>query len=93
MVTVLAVNSVIDFSQGERDQAYSTLVRQVALGNEGALAQLYDSTNRLVYGLALRIVGDASSAEDIALEVYLYEGVRSRKNAPRFGQACRIFGG
>jgi RNA polymerase sigma-70 factor, ECF subfamily len=71
MVTALAVNPVIDRSGGESERAYAALVQQVALGNEGALAELYDRTNSIVYGLAVRIVGDPSHAEDIALEVYL----------------------
>ena len=46
------------------------LVGQIAEGNQDALAGLYDSTSRIVYGLALRILGDASSAEEILFEVY-----------------------
>jgi len=69
MVAVLAVNPVVDWSDDQR--SWEALVTDVALGNEHALAQLYDQTNRIVYGLALRIVKDPSSAEDIALEVYL----------------------
>jgi RNA polymerase sigma-70 factor (ECF subfamily) len=45
-------------------------VARVAEGNEHALTQLYDGTNRLVYGLALRILRDSPSAEDVTLEVY-----------------------
>jgi RNA polymerase sigma-70 factor, ECF subfamily len=47
------------------------LVARLADGDEDALARLYDSTNRIVYGLALRILGEPSSAEEVAMEVYL----------------------
>jgi hypothetical protein len=38
-------------------------VSQVVLEDESALAQLYDASSPLVYGLALRILGDAGAAE------------------------------
>jgi RNA polymerase sigma-70 factor (ECF subfamily) len=40
----------------------------VARGDQRALAQLYDRTSRMVYGLALLVLDDPSAAEDIALE-------------------------
>ena len=40
-------------------------------GNQEALTELYDSTNRMVYGLALRILRESPSAEEILFEVYL----------------------
>jgi RNA polymerase sigma-70 factor, ECF subfamily len=46
-------------------------VSQIAQGSQDALTELYDSTNRIVYGLALRILGDSPSAEEILFEVYL----------------------
>lgn len=46
------------------------MVRRVAAGDEAALGELYDSTSRPVFGLALRILGDPSAAEEVALEVY-----------------------
>ena len=42
-----------------------------AAGDEALLASLYDSTNPIVYGLALSILGDPASAEDVTMEVYL----------------------
>ncbi len=53
-----------------RDQDLISLVQQVASGDQSALARLYDSTNRLVYGLVLRVLGDVSSAEEVLLDVY-----------------------
>lgn len=46
------------------------LVARMAGGDDGALATLYDLTLGKVYGLALRIVGEAA-AEDVVAEVYL----------------------
>jgi RNA polymerase sigma-70 factor, ECF subfamily len=50
---------------------WTGVVGQVAESNEAALAQLYDGTSSMVYSLALRVVRDPSSAEDITIEVYL----------------------
>ncbi len=61
--------TAIDWSESERES--KALVARLAGGDERALADLYDSTNRIVYGLALRILGDPSLAEDVAMEVYL----------------------
>lgn len=56
-------------SDNERES--EALVARMAGGDEHALAGLYDRTNRIVFGLALRILGEPSSAEDITMEVYL----------------------
>lgn len=53
-----------------RDQDLITFVQRVADGDQSALAALYDSTNRLVYGLILRVLGDSSTAEEVLLDVY-----------------------
>jgi RNA polymerase sigma-70 factor, ECF subfamily len=47
------------------------LVGQVARKNAGALAELYDHTSSLVYGLALRMVRERFAAEDITQDVYM----------------------
>src|SRR5262245_24816980 len=53
-----------------RDQELISLVQRVAKGDQSALTSLYDSTNRLVYGLILRVLGDNSTAEEVLLDVY-----------------------
>jgi RNA polymerase sigma-70 factor (ECF subfamily) len=53
-----------------RDHELIGLVEQIARGDEQALAALYDHTNRLVYGLILRILGDQGAAEEVLLDVY-----------------------
>lgn len=47
------------------------LIKGVVDQDQQAMARLYDATNRLVYGLVLRIVGDPSAAEEVLLDVYL----------------------
>jgi len=47
------------------------LVARCAKGDEGALAELYDLFGRAAYALALRIVRDASQAEDVVQEAFL----------------------
>lgn len=46
------------------------LIRGVADGDQQSLAALYDATSRTVYGLLLRILADASAAEEVLLDVY-----------------------
>lgn len=53
-----------------RNQQLAALIKSVADGDEISLASLYDATRRLLYGLALKILGDAESAEEVLLDVY-----------------------
>lgn len=52
------------------EQQWETLIRQLAQGDQQALGVFYDATNSLVYGLALRILGNAAAAEEVTLDVY-----------------------
>ena len=61
----------IDIAQAsERDHDLVSLVERVASGDQSALAALYDATNRPVYSIILRILGEESSAEEVLLDVY-----------------------
>lgn len=53
-----------------RDAELTLLLGRMAKGDQSALATLYDNTNRLVYGLILRVLGDSSTAEEVLLDVY-----------------------
>jgi RNA polymerase sigma-70 factor (ECF subfamily) len=53
-----------------RDREWEALIASIASGDQAALAKLYDLSSRLVYGLVLRIVGNAASAEEVLLDVY-----------------------
>src|SRR5947209_13226382 len=54
----------------EAELRQAALIRGVADGDQQALAALYDATSRTVYGLLLRILADASAAEEVLLDVY-----------------------
>jgi RNA polymerase sigma-70 factor (ECF subfamily) len=53
-------------SQWER----TTRDRLIA-GDEGALNEIYDQFASFVYGLALRVIGDARAAEDVSQDVFV----------------------
>jgi RNA polymerase sigma factor (sigma-70 family) len=59
-------------SQWER----TTRDRLIA-GDEGALNEIYDQFSSFVYGLALRVIGDARAAEDVSQEVFVTVWERS----------------
>jgi RNA polymerase sigma factor (sigma-70 family) len=48
-----------------------TLLAQMALGDEPALAELYDRFSRVAYGLALRVLRDQVLAEDAVQDAFL----------------------
>jgi RNA polymerase sigma-70 factor, ECF subfamily len=53
-----------------RNQAWAALVGRVAGGEQDALTALYDATNRLIFGLLMRILGNSATAEEVLFEVY-----------------------
>jgi RNA polymerase sigma-70 factor (ECF subfamily) len=54
----------------QNEERWRRYLKAIRAGDRQSLAQLYDETSSVVYGLALRIVGDASVAAEVALEVY-----------------------
>jgi RNA polymerase sigma-70 factor, ECF subfamily len=54
-----------------RSQEWAALIGRVAEGDQDALTTLYDATNRFVYGLLLRILGNTATAEEVLLDVYV----------------------
>ena len=52
------------------ERAWSGYVRRIVTADQGALASLYDATNHLVYGMALRILGNPADAEEVTLDIY-----------------------
>jgi len=47
------------------------LISLITQAQEGALAQLYDRYSRLIFSLALAIVNDRATAEEITLDVFM----------------------
>ena len=56
--------------QYEAERDYAALVAQIANGDQTALSQLYNATNRLIFGLILRILSNRAIAEEVLFEVY-----------------------
>lgn len=72
-----------------RQTELAGLVMRMAAGEEAALGRFYEATADRVYALALRICGDAASAEEVMADVYYqcwneagrYDAQRSRVTA------------
>lgn len=63
-----------------RNQRWEYLLAQIAKENEDALGDFYDESNRLVYSLVIKILGDISESEEVTLDIYKYVW----KNASNF---------
>ena len=53
-----------------RDQEWTALIGRAAGGDQSALAALFDASNRLVFAVVLRVLGDRGAAEEVLLDVY-----------------------
>src|SRR5262249_10924448 len=62
--------SSVTFKRLPREGVWLEYLAQASSGDESALAFLYDETNTLVYGLALRMLGNIEDAEEVTLDVY-----------------------
>jgi RNA polymerase sigma-70 factor (ECF subfamily) len=58
----------VEVSVEERD--WVAEIQRIAAGSQEAMSELYDGTNRLVFGLILRILNDRTLAEEVMLDVY-----------------------
>jgi RNA polymerase sigma-70 factor (ECF subfamily) len=67
------------------EQARLELIRRVAAGDQDALGSLYDSTNRSVFGLVLRVLNDPAASEEVTLEVYTQVWRQAANYDPRRG--------
>ncbi|MGD0378766.1 MAG: sigma-70 family RNA polymerase sigma factor [Acidimicrobiales bacterium] len=53
------------------DSGDAVLVARLAAGDEEALAEVWQRHSSLVFGLARRVTGDTSAAEDVTQEVFV----------------------
>jgi len=60
----------VAFKRLPRESTWLDYVRSAASGDEKAFASLYDETNTMVYGLAMRMLGNVEDAEEVTLDVY-----------------------
>src|SRR5947209_15039890 len=49
----------------------ASLLARVQSGEQGSMATLYDRYSRLVYSVALRVLGEPATAEDVLQEVFM----------------------
>jgi len=61
------MKSSADYARYDDEKLIGLITQQ----QEGALAQLYDRYNRLVFSLALAIINDRAVAEEITLDVFM----------------------
>jgi RNA polymerase sigma-70 factor (ECF subfamily) len=54
-----------------QEHNWADLISRVAQGDQHTFGAFYDGTSRLVYGLALRILGNPSAAEEVTIDVYV----------------------
>jgi RNA polymerase sigma-70 factor (ECF subfamily) len=68
-----------------REPNWAVLLQHIAAGEQSALAELYDATSTLVFGLALRILGERAAAEDAVVEVYAQVWAQAKAYDPQRG--------
>jgi RNA polymerase sigma-70 factor (ECF subfamily) len=54
----------------QNEERWRRLLKAMAAGDRQSLAQFYDEISSVVYGLALRILGDPGTAADVTLEIF-----------------------
>lgn len=59
------------YTSSRSTQDDATLLALVRRGDEHAMASLYDRYSRIVYSVALRVLRDPASAEDVLQEIFM----------------------
>jgi len=54
----------------EREKRWRDYLQDIRQGNSQALSRLYDEASSALYGLALRILGNAEDADEVLLDVF-----------------------
>jgi RNA polymerase sigma-70 factor, ECF subfamily len=58
-------------TQAGDNRTDAALVARLRDGDQSAMADLYDLYSSVVYGVALRVLGDTTAAEDVLQEIFL----------------------
>jgi RNA polymerase sigma-70 factor (ECF subfamily) len=58
-------------SSNAQNKDEAVLISRLRAGDESAMSDLYDGYSGIVYGVALRVLGDTTAAEDVLQEVFL----------------------
>jgi RNA polymerase sigma-70 factor, ECF subfamily len=61
----------ISGTQAPNNHDEAALIERVRAGDETAMAEIYDRYSGIVYGVALRVLADTGTAEDVLQEVFL----------------------
>lgn len=74
-----------DLSAESDEPRLQVLVAKLALGDQQALGELYDCTLDRVYGLIMRVLGNAADAEEVVGDLYLQVWERAGDFRPERG--------
>jgi RNA polymerase sigma-70 factor (ECF subfamily) len=64
-------------NSSDESRADIMLIERIVARDQGAVGELYDRHNRLLFGLILRILGDRADAEEVLQEVFVQAWTRS----------------
>jgi RNA polymerase sigma-70 factor (ECF subfamily) len=62
----------METTEEARDRRWREYLDRAGRGEPQALADLYDESNRLIFSIASRILGNPEDAEEITIDVYTY---------------------
>jgi len=65
------IKRVAGTQPGDQRNNDVTLIARLRAGDETAMADLYDRYSGIVYGVALRVLGDTTAAEDVLQDIFL----------------------
>jgi RNA polymerase sigma-70 factor (ECF subfamily) len=80
-----AAVAVVNVKSPEQNHEDAQLVRRMALGDQAALSSLYDRYTSPLLGLAIRMMGGRSEAEDLVHDVFLEAWKRAGDYDPARG--------
>ncbi|MBL8188281.1 MAG: sigma-70 family RNA polymerase sigma factor [Acidobacteria bacterium] len=71
---------------GYPDQVWAELIGRMSNGDQSALAEFYDQSSRLVFGMVMRVVNDRSAAEEVTLDAFHQVWRQARNFDPERGR-------